>query len=429
MPKKYRIATFPGDGVGPEIIAEGVKVLSAAAECTPGIELDFEIYQGGAKYHLEHGKDVEEGGMQAMREADAIYFGAIGHPGAPPIAGATLVALPRWFMDEYVNLRPVKLYPGVSTIIRKLERKQEPRIDVIGGDLSPEDVDFYIVRENSEGLYSFIEGKWKGKELCIDKGELTVGFYVEGKRARIRRKKLSLSDGSTTVLQSILVDKELEDTAFTLRLITRRATERICRYAFELAVREKRKRVTCIDKSNVMRYSCAHFRKIYDEVSEKYPQIEKDYNYVDAATQWILRDPRWYDVLVMPNEFGDILSDMCSVLSGGMGMMPGANIGDKNAMFEPIAGSAPRYAGMKIVNPIGAILAGKLLLEWLGGKLRTPNDPRGKDESALRAASLVDRAVGEVLKEGKVRTYDLGGTSKNDEVGTAIAKRIEELAG
>jgi 3-isopropylmalate dehydrogenase len=429
MTKKYKIATYPGDGVGPEIIGEGVKVLKAAIECVSGLDMEFQIFQGGEKYAMDHGKDVEEGGLDAMKTADAIYFGAIGHPGAPPFAGKTLIALPRWYMDEYINLRPVKIYPGVRSIVRKLERRMKPtRLDVIGGDLTPDDVDFHIIRENSEGLYSQIEGYWKGKELWIDKGEIKAVFPIEGKRPRVRKKKVTLDGGATATMTALSVDSDFQDLAFTMRIITRRASERACKYAFELAKREGRKRVACIDKSNVMQYSCGLFRKVYDEVAAGYPGIERDYNYIDAATQWILRDPGWYDVVVTPNEFGDILSDMCSVLAGGLGMMPGANIGDTSGMFEPIAGSAPKYAGMKVVNPIGTILAGKLMLEWLGGTLRTPNDKRGGDEKCLQAAKLVDRGVAEVLREGKIRTYDLGGSSKNDEVGDAIAKKIRELA-
>lgn len=394
---RYKIATFPGDGVGPEIIGEGMKVLSAAADCIPGFDIEFNLYEGGAEYHMKEGRPIEEDGPEGMKEADAIYFGAIGLPGAPEGSGEMIIAYPRWVMDQYVNLRPVKLYPGVRTVIK----------------LKPEDVDFYIVRENSEGLYSMIEGEWSGKELYIDDGELTTGFNrVEGKKVVSMGKR-------------IVIEDNLEDTAITLRVITRRACLRISRYAFELAKREERKRVTCIDKSNIMRRSDGLFRDVYDEVAEDYPDIEMDHNYVDAATQWILRNPGSYDVIVCSNEWGDILSDMCSVLAGSMGMMPSGNIGDDSASFEPIAGSAPKYTGMRVVNPIGAILSGEMMLKWLGGELRTPNNRKKEDDKALFAASLVRKGVEEVLREGKVLTYDLGGNSRNDEVGDAIVDKIE----
>lgn len=426
MSRTYKIATYPGDGVGPEIVAEGVKVLKAAAEVT-GVDLDFQIFQGGAQYRMKHGVDVEKGGMEAMDAADAIYFGAIGWPGAPWGAGGLIVAKPRWFMDQYVNLRPVKLYPGVSSIAKKVVRQAQPRRDAVGGDLGPEDVDFAVIRENSEGMYSFVEIDWKGSAIAIDKGTIhSSGVTLGGRKRKSTRVKV-LGDGEQSWPALALEGESPGETALALRVITRRGAERIHRYAYELAKRLGKKRVTCVDKSNVLRVSDGLFRKVFDEIGEGYAGIERDYAYVDAVTQWLFRDPRWYGVVVTENLFGDVLSDMSSVLAGGMGMMPGANIGDKTASFEPIAGSAPRYAGQNIVNPVGTILAGKLMLQWLGGLLRTPKDDRGGDGRCLKAAGLVDRAVAEVLAEGKVRTYDLGGESSTSQVGDAIASRVRSL--
>lgn len=426
MTRVYKIATYPGDGVGPEIVAEGVKVLKAAAEVA-GVNLDFQIFQGGAQYRMKHGVDVEKGGMEAMDSADAIYFGAIGWPGAPWGAGGLIIAKPRWFMDQYVNLRPVKIYPGVSSLARKVVRQAEPRRDFVGGDLGPEDVDFAIIRENSEGMYSFVEMEWKGSTIAIDKGVIhSSGVTLGGRKRKTARIKVP-GNGEQLWPALTLEGDVTGETALALRVVTRRGSERVCRYAYELAKRLGKKRVTCVDKSNVFRVSDGLFRKVFDEVGKEYEGIERDYAYVDAVTQWLFRDPRWYGVLVTENLFGDVLSDMSSVLAGGMGMMPGANIGDRTASFEPIAGSAPKYAGQNIVNPIGTILAGKLMLQWLGGLLRTPADTRGGDERCLRAADLVERGVAEVLKEGRVRTYDLGGSSKTSEVGDAIAARVRSL--
>jgi 3-isopropylmalate dehydrogenase len=428
MTRTYKIATYPGDGVGPEIVAEGVKVLRAAAEVA-GVNLEFQIFQGGAQYRMKHGVDVEKGGMEAMDSADAIYFGAIGWPGAPWGAGGLIIAKPRWFMDQYVNLRPVKLYPGVSSIAKRVERRENPRRDVVGGELGPQDVDFTIIRENSEGMYSFVEIDWKGSTLAVDKGTIhSSGVTLGGRKRKTARVKV-LGNGEQVWPALSLEGEPAGETHLALRVVTRRGAERICRYAYELAKRTGKKRVTCVDKSNVLRVSDGLFRKIFDEVGEGYAGVERDYAYVDAVTQWFFRNPQWYGVAVAENLFGDVLSDMSSVLAGGMGMMPGANIGDKTASFEPIAGSAPKYTGMNIINPIGAILAGKLMLQWLGGLLRTPADARGGDERCLRAADLVDRAVAEVLREGSVRTYDLGGSSSTAQVGDAVAGRVRRLGG
>ncbi len=420
MSRTYKIATYPGDGVGPEIVGEGVKVLKAAAEVA-GVNLDFQVFQGGAQYRMKHGVDVEKGGMEAMDSADAIYFGAIGWPGAPWGAGGLIIAKPRWFMDQYVNLRPVKLYPGVQSLAKKVVRRENPRRDTVGGELGPGDVDFAIIRENSEGMYSFVEMDWRGSTIAIDKGVIhSSGVTLGGRKRKTGRVKVGEENWPTLSLEG----EPTGETHLALRVVTRRGSERICRYAYELAKRTGKKRVTCVDKSNVLRVSDGLFRKVFDEVGAGYPGIERDYAYVDAVTQWFFRNPQWYGVAVAENLFGDVLSDMSSVLAGGMGMMPGANIGDKTASFEPIAGSAPKYTGQGIINPVGTILSGKLMLQWLGGLLRTPADTRGGDERCLRAAELVERGVAEVLKEGKVRTYDLGGSSKTSEVGDAIARAI-----
>jgi 3-isopropylmalate dehydrogenase len=205
------------------------------------------------------------------------------------------------------------------------------------------------------------------------------------------------------------------------RVITRKGSERVIRFAFDLAVRrggapkDRKHRVTCVDKSNVLAGDRL-WRAVYDEVAAKYPGVERDYAYIDAFTQWIVRSPEAYDVAVAPNEFGDIATDLAAVLQGGMGIAAGGNIGDKHAMFEPIHGSTPKYAGQDKVDPIAMILAVQMMLDWLG--------TRKSDAKLVAAAKGVEAAVAGVLAEGKVLTYDLGGTAKCSEVGTAVAKRV-----
>ncbi|MEK6851198.1 MAG: isocitrate/isopropylmalate family dehydrogenase, partial [Candidatus Thermoplasmatota archaeon] len=212
-----------------------------------------------------------------------------------------------------------------------------------------------------------------------------------------------------------------DEIAVDSRLITRKGAERIARYAFELAMRrhgapkDHKHRVTCVDKSNVLAGDRL-FRAVYEEVAAKYPDVERDYAYIDAFTQWIIRTPERYDVAVAPNEFGDIATDLAAVLQGGMGIAAGGNIGDAHGMFEPIHGSSPKHAGQDKVNPIAMIMAAQMMLDWLG--------TRKGDRKLLDAAKGVEAAVAAVLKERRTLTYDLGGTAKCSEVGTAIAAKV-----
>jgi 3-isopropylmalate dehydrogenase len=238
-------------------------------------------------------------------------------------------------------------------------------------------VDFVVVRENTEGLYTPARG--------------------------------TLSRGG------------IDELAVDSRIITRKGAERVIRFAFELAThragapKDRKHRVTCVDKSNVTAGDRL-FRAVYDEVASKYPDVERDYAYIDAFTQWIIRSPEFYDVAVAPNEFGDIATDLAAVLQGGMGIAAGGNIGDAHGMFEPIHGSAPKHAGQDKVNPIAMILAVQMMLDWLG--------TRRKDRGLLSAAQRIEAAVAGVLREGSTLTYDLGGTAKCSEVGSAIVAAI-----
>ncbi len=370
----YKIVVLPGDGIGKDVIWEATKVLDAVEEAYP-VNLERETFPCGGEYYIETGKEWPEEAFDICKnKADAILLGAIGHPDAilpnGDLAGTDVVFGLRFGLDLYANVRPTKLYPNVKHKISN-EFKQVWEVGK---------VDFVAVRENTEGCYTPIRGylnRGGSKELAVDG-----------------------------------------------RTITRKGSERVIKFAFELcktrngAPTDGKSRVTCVDKSNVMA-GCRLFRQVYDEVAEGYPDIERDYAYIDAFTQWVIRNPEWYDVAVLPNMFGDIATDLASVLEGGMGMAAGGNIGDNHAMFEPIHGSAPKHAGKDRANPMAAIGATRMMLDWLGR--------RHDDQNLLIAAEKVEEAVVGVLEEGRTLTYDLGGDAKCSEVGTAIAEKIKAL--
>ncbi|MGB6500603.1 MAG: isocitrate/isopropylmalate family dehydrogenase, partial [Thermoplasmata archaeon] len=323
----YEVAVFPGDGTGPEVIREGLKALSALAEGGPAPWKATE-YPGGGQYYLAHRREWEPDGEAAARRADAVLLGAVGWPGAAlpngDIAGRALVLGMREGLDLYANVRPCKLYPGVTHRISGEFREV----------WSPKNVDLVIIRENTEGLYTPARG-------------------------RLRR------GGETEV-------------AIDTRVITRKGCERIARYAFELARSRPRgapedgvRRVTCVDKSNVLE-GCRFFRETFDRIGAEYPEIARDYAYVDAFTQWIVRNPEHYSVVVAPNMMGDIITDLAAVLQGGMGFASGGNVGIDHAMFEPVHGSSPKHAGKNEVNPFATFFAIEQMLRWLGGKHADP---------------------------------------------------------
>jgi isocitrate/isopropylmalate dehydrogenase len=370
----YEIAVFPGDGTGPEVVREGLKVLAALAEGAPARWHATE-YPGGGQYYLRTGKEWEPEGEAAAQRADAILLGAVGWPGATlpngDIAGRALVLGLREGLDLYANVRPCRLYPGVTHRISGEYREV----------WSPKNVDLVIVRENTEGLYTPARG-------------------------RLRR------GGDTEV-------------AIDSRVITRKGAERVIRYAFELARQRPRgapedgkKRVTCIDKANVLE-GCRFFREVFEQVGAEYPEIEREYAYVDAFTQWLVRNPEHYDVAVATNMMGDIITDLASVLQGGMGFASGGNIGSSHAMFEPVHGSAPKYAGKDQVNPFATFFAIEQMLRWLG-TART-------DPGLLRQADRLEGALANVLAHGGSRTYDQGGKATTSETGDRVARAVREV--
>ena len=377
MKDSYRIISLPGDGIGPEVLASALLVLNAVSET---FKIDFEVEEipCGGHYYAEHETEWPEGSFEKCEAADAILLGAVGHevgghpvftkPGKPypeaQLAGFAQVIGNRKKLDLYANVRPVKLYPGVK---HKIHGKLVQVWD-------PEKVDYVVIRENTEDAYT---------------GEMEV-----------------IEDGRVTPIR-----------------ITRRATGRIVRYAFNLARRRnKQMKVTCVDKSNIIG---AHrfFRDVFRQVGEaEFSDLTLDYAYVDAFCQWQIRSPEWFDVVVGPNLVGDIISDNGATTAGGLGLAVGGNIGDDHAMFEPIHGSAPKHAGKDKANPLAAILAMQMMLDWLAG--------RHSDDRLTRAAIQVEAAVAAVLREGKTLTYDLIGEQKAarcSEVGAAVEEMLRRI--
>ena len=370
----YAVAVFPGDGTGPEVLREGVKLLGALAEGGPA-PWHLTEYPGGGQYYLRTGREWEPEAEAAAHAADAILLGAVGWPGANlpngDLAGRALVLGLREGLDLFANVRPCRLYPGVTHRISGRFR------DV----WEPKNVDLVIVRENTEDLYTPARG-------------------------RLRR------GGETEV-------------AIDTRVVTRKGTERIVRYAYESARARGRgapedgaRRVTCVDKSNVLE-GCRYFRETFDRIGKaEYPELERDYAYVDAFTQWLVRGPERYNVVVAPNMMGDIITDLAAVLQGGMGFASGGNVGVDHAMFEPVHGSAPKYAGKNQVNPFATFLAIEQMLRWLGA--------RHADPRLVAQADRLERAVARTLAAGTARTYDQGGTVSTSEVGDRVAAAIRE---
>ena len=384
----YRIAILPGDGTGREVMVEAQALLTAISSTT---SLDFEqmVIPCGGQYFLETGKEWPDGSFEKCRdEADAILLGAIGWPGAVcdngDLAGGQVVLGLRGGLDLYANVRPIKLYDGVRHKVH--------------GDFQQvwqaNKVDMVIVRENTEGLYHSL----------------------------LYRSALRAQGGSEYEPPEMEFPGMNGDVAWDPRPISRAGSERVIDFAKRLVELRNGNpsgvsKLTCVDKSNVTR-GCQLFRSIFDQKSSDWGDVEVDHAYIDAFTMWLVRNPEWFDVVVTSNMFGDIATDLGSVLQGGMGMAASGNIGDEHAFFEPVHGSSPKYAGQNKVNPIATINSVQMMLEWLGH--------RNDDEEALRAARCIDEAVAEHIFEGKVLTYDLGGSATTSEVGAAIISRVHD---
>ncbi len=374
--KKYRIALIPGDGIGPEIIAEGVKVIERVADLN-GFDIEWREYDNGAEKYLKTGELITEETLKEIEQkCNAIYLGALGDPRVKPgILEKGILLKMRFYFDQFINLRPVRLLGGVKTPLR---------------DKGPTDINFDVVRENTEDFY--------------------VGI---GNRAKIGKSKqeLEIVRSLYKIKFGLDIDTQGSEIAYQIGVISREGAKRVIKYAFELTKRKKRDKLTSVDKANVLDYVYSFWREILEEVARDYPGINYEFNFVDAITMWFVKNPEWFQTIVTPNMFGDIITDLGAMIQGGLGLAPGGNINpDGISMFEPIHGSAPKYKGKGIANPIATIWAGSMMLEELG-----------EEESAKQ----VIRAIEEVLKEGKVKTKDLGGTAKTSEMGDAIIKKLK----
>ena len=366
MARKYKLVVLPGDGVSREVIPEAVKALNAAQETVKGLNLEFLEFEFGFEYYTRTKEPWSQEAYSACKESDAILYGAVGLPGVEGLEHIVYMhRMLRQDLDLYANVRPVKLRDGVTCPL---------------AGKKPGDIDLVVVRENTEDLYAPIRG--------------------------------SLTRGDT------------EEVAIDVKIVTRKGAERVIKYAFQLCMNRGRGapmdgkfRVTCVDKSTVLK-SCNLFRKVYNEVAENYPDVERDYALIDAWTQWAIRRPEYFNVIVTTNMFGDVITDMVAPFQGGLGLTPSAEVGDKYGVFRPVHGTAPRYYGKSVVNPIATILSANMLMEWLAQK--------HNDDSAKEAAGLIEHAVDSTLKDGKILTYDLGGSSKTYEVGDEIAKKIRK---
>jgi len=384
------LTVLPGDGTGREVIAQAMRVIDVFEEHSP-LSFDITEIPCGGQYFLETGEEWPEGSFEHCRDnSDAILLGAIGWPGARmpngDMAGGQVILGLRSGLDLYANIRPVKLYQGVQ------HKVHGEHTDIWDPDL----VDMVLIRENTEGLYH---------SLLRRSAQAAVGAKDEP----LATPKFPGLEG--------------EEVAWDPRPITRNGSERVIRFAFELAKRRQShlqapQRVTCVDKSNVLR-GCRLFRSVFDEIDEEFDDIETTKAFIDAFTMWLVRDPEDLDVVVLPNMFGDIATDLASVLQGGMGMAASANIGDHHMLFEPVHGSSPKHAGQDKVNPIAAISSVQLMFDNLGAR---HNDP-----DALVCADILESAISSHLSEGGEVTYDLGGSASTSEVGQAIAERCGKL--
>ena len=342
--ESYKIAIIPGDGIGPELTEATLKVLEAAKEKF-GLEFDYIFLEAGDACFEKRGVALPEETIEAIKNAHVCLKGPVGE------TAADVIVKLRMMFDLYANIRPVKSYVGVPCL--------------------RDDIDFVIVRENTEDVY-------KGIEFMLD-----------------------------------------ENTSVALRVITRKGCERIARKAFEIArSRNKKRNVTAVHKANVMRKTCGLFAEVCRKVAQEYPDISFNEQYVDAAAMRLVKEPQKYDVIVTTNMFGDILSDEAAQLVGGLGMAPGGNIGDNFAIFEPVHGAAPTRVGKHTANPCSMILASKMMLEWLGEKYN--------DKNCLEASKAIDIGVSEALRKG-LTIPDFGGSLTTIEMGEAIADEIGKI--
>jgi 3-isopropylmalate dehydrogenase len=352
----HRLAVIPGDGTGPEVVAEGLKVLNAIAG-PAGLKFDYVHYDLGGERYLKTGEVLPASVLDELRQFKAIYLGAIGHPEVKPgILEKGILLRVRFELDQYINLRPVVLYPGVDTPLK---------------DKGPEDVNFVVVRENTEGLYA------------------GAGGYL----------KYGTPD-------EVAVQESIN---------TRKGVDRCLKFAFELArQRNKAKKLTLVAKTNVLTFASDLWERAFLDMAKQYPDVTTDYAHVDATCMWMVKNPEWFDVLVTDNMFGDIITDLGAMVQGGMGVAAGGNINPQGvSMFEPIGGSAPKYTGLNQVNPIAAIAAAQMMLEYLG---------------ETKAARAMEDGIKKTVTQMKSMAAGRMGYTTT-EVGDLVAKHAVEALG
>jgi len=352
--KTYNIAVMPGDGTGPEVVREGIKVLDAACR-KHNVTLDYQYFDFGGERYKQTGETLPDSAIEEFRKFDAIFLGAIGHPDVKPgILEKGILLKARFALDQYINLRPVKLYPNVYTPIK---------------DKGPEDIDFVIVRENTGGIYTGIGG---------------------------------------TTMQGTP-----DEIATQVMVYSRKVVERCIRYAYDLTrKRNKDKTLTLVHKTNVLTDCGDLWFRTHQEVgTQDYPDIKQDYAHVDATTMWMVKNPEWFDVIVTENLFGDIITDLGAMIQGGMGIAAGGNINPEGvSMFEPIGGSAPKYTGQNIINPLAAICSGAMMMGALG-------------EDAIE--QVIDQAVYQTLESGRIKSLAAGHMGMStSEVGDLVASLV-----
>lgn len=344
--KRYNIGVVPGDGTGPEVVAESVKVLKAASERF-GFGVDLEYFDFGGDRYLKTGQLLSNEDIAKVGSKQAILLGAIGHPDVKPgILEKGILLNLRFTFDQYINLRPVKLYEGVDTPLK---------------DKGPDDIDFVVVRENTEGLYTG-----------------GGGFLKKGTP---------------------------DEVAIQESINTRKGVERCLRFAFEYTrKRNKRKKLTLCGKTNVLTYAFDLWERTFYEIAKEYPDVTTDYAHVDATCMWMVKNPEYFDVIVTDNMFGDIITDLGAVLQGGMGIAAGGNINPKGvSMYEPIGGSAPKYTGKNVINPLAAIAAGQMMLEQLG-----------EEKAAQAIENAIKKAVSKDIKSMSVGKMGYSTTEVGD---------------
>ncbi len=354
----YRIGSIPGDGIGPEVVAEGLKVLKACGSID-GFDCDIVHYPYSGAHYLATGELLPDSALDEWRALDAVLLGAIGHPDLEPgfVERAVILGL-RFGLDLFINLRPVKL---LAENLCPLKGK------------APADIDFVVVRENTEGFYGQIGGN--------------------------------------------LHQDTSNEVAVVTGIFTREGTERVIRYAFELARERARRRsegartprVTVVDKANALRPQSI-WARTYDEVASEYPDIDKDHAYVDACCMWMIKNPDWFDVIVTTNMFGDIVTDLGAMLQGGLGLAASGNIHPgRTSMFEPVHGSAPKYTGQNVANPLATMSAVAMMLEFLGQE---------------RSAGRIESAIRDSLVTGRIPSVDARSGLSTTEIGDMITAEI-----